>query len=80
MPGGPTADRVAETESACQELRDALRAVGVTLPSLGPDAVSSAGSVPLPLLDLGRCNVPTARALTAALREAADRTTARRRP
>ncbi|MFE2277822.1 hypothetical protein ACFXAE_11320 [Streptomyces sp. NPDC059454] len=40
----------------------------MTLPSLGLDAVSCAGSAPLALIDLGRCNVATARALATALR------------
>ncbi|WP_030382239.1 MULTISPECIES: hypothetical protein [unclassified Streptomyces] len=56
-----------DAEQACEELRDALRAAGVTLPSLGLDAVSCAGSAPLALIDLGRCNATTARALAVAL-------------
>ncbi len=60
-------DKVGDAERACEELRDALRAVGVTLPSLGLDAASCAGSAPLALIDLGRCNVSTARALARAL-------------
>jgi hypothetical protein len=63
---------VGDVEQACEELRDALRAVGVTLPSLGLDPVSCAGSAPLALLDLGRCNVATARALAAVLRESQE--------
>ncbi|MFD7058343.1 hypothetical protein [Streptomyces sp. NPDC059906] len=61
-------DNVRDAERACEELRDALGAAGVTLPSLGLDAVSCAGSAPLALIDLGRCNVATVRALAAALR------------
>lgn len=61
-------DKVGEAERACEDLRDALGAAGVTLPSLGLDAVSCAGSAPLALIDLGRCNVATARALATALR------------
>ncbi|MFF0166326.1 hypothetical protein [Streptomyces prasinus] len=57
-----------DAEQACEDLRDALRAAGVTLPSLGLDVASYAGSAPLALIDLGRCNVATARALTSALR------------
>lgn len=60
-------DGVEDAERVCEELRDVLRAVGVTLPSLGLDATSCAGSAPLALIDLGRCNVATARALTTAL-------------
>ncbi|MER6149622.1 hypothetical protein [Streptomyces hirsutus] len=61
-------DKVGEAERACEDLRDALRAAGVTLPSLGLDAASCAGSTPFALIDLGRCNVATARALATALR------------
>lgn len=60
-------EKVRDAERARDELRDALRAVGVQLPSLGLDAVSCTGSAPLALIDLGRCNVATARALAAAL-------------
>ncbi|WP_431984899.1 hypothetical protein [Streptomyces qinglanensis] len=49
-------------------LRDALKAAGRQLPSLGLDAASCVGPAPLALIDLGRCNVATARALAAALR------------
>ncbi|MGW2177071.1 hypothetical protein ACWCXX_03045 [Streptomyces sp. NPDC001732] len=62
---------IGDAERARDELRDALRATGVKLPSLSLDAVSCAGSAPGVLIDLGRCNVATARALTAALQ--ADR-------
>ncbi|MFI5570900.1 hypothetical protein ACIA6T_26880 [Streptomyces sp. NPDC051740] len=61
-------NQVQDAERACEELRDALKAAGVTLPSLGLDAASCAGSAPLALIDLGRCNVATARALASALR------------
>ncbi|MEU9334067.1 hypothetical protein AB0D49_13045 [Streptomyces sp. NPDC048290] len=61
-------DKVRDAERARDELRDALKAAGVQLPSLGLDAASCAGPAPLALIDLGRCNVATARALTAALR------------
>ncbi|THA60162.1 hypothetical protein E6P78_27880 [Streptomyces sp. A0958] len=64
-----TADeKVAEAERARDELREALDAAGVTLPSLGLDSVSLAGTYPLVLIDLGRCNAVTARALAVALR------------
>ncbi|GAB3951203.1 hypothetical protein GCM10028832_04740 [Streptomyces sparsus] len=61
-------DRGRDAGRARDELRDALAAVGVQLPSLGLDAASCAEPDPLALIDLGRCNVATARALTAALR------------
>ncbi|MQY14193.1 hypothetical protein SRB5_43550 [Streptomyces sp. RB5] len=60
-------EKVRDAESVRDELDRALRAAGVALPSLGLDGVSCAGLVPYPLIDLGRCNVTTARALTAAL-------------
>ncbi|MFJ7631123.1 hypothetical protein ACIQZN_32075 [Streptomyces sp. NPDC097595] len=63
--GKQTADeKVAEAERARDELREALGAAGVTLPSLGIDPVSYS----LALIDLGRCNAGTARALAVALR------------
>ncbi|WP_327156351.1 hypothetical protein [Streptomyces tubercidicus] len=64
-------DRVREAERARDDLRDALKAAGVKLPSLGLDVASCAGSTPLALIDLGRCNLATARALSAALRSSA---------
>lgn len=72
-------DKVGDAERACEDLRDALRAAGVTLPSLGLDAVSCAGSAPLALVDLGRCNVATARALASALVEPAPEPAGRAR-
>ena len=51
-----------------RRLRTALRSVGVTLPSLGVDALSYADRAPRPLVELGRCDPQTARRLTAALR------------
>jgi hypothetical protein len=62
-------EKVRAAERARDELRDALGAAGVQLPSLGLDAASCAGVRPAPLIDLGRCNVETARALAAALRQ-----------
>ncbi|MEU7178847.1 MULTISPECIES: hypothetical protein [Streptomyces] len=61
-------DKVRDAEQARDELRDALKAAGVQLPSLGLDAATCVGPAPLALIDLGRCNVGTARALAAALR------------
>ncbi|GGZ12811.1 hypothetical protein [Streptomyces nitrosporeus] len=62
------ADAVEEAEKVSADLRDALSAAGVKLPSLGLDAVSWAGTAPFVLVELGRCNVDTARKLAAALR------------
>lgn len=62
-------DEIEDSETACDELENALRERGITLPSLcvdlGPNAPFVSGP---PLVELGRCNVETARALTAALR------------
>ncbi|MBB0232543.1 hypothetical protein FOE67_24430 [Streptomyces calidiresistens] len=58
-----------EAEAVCDGLEDALRAHGLTLPSLCVDAgpAHALASVAPPLVDLGWCDVETARALTAAL-------------
>ncbi|MBV9022680.1 MAG: hypothetical protein JO362_02465 [Streptomycetaceae bacterium] len=61
-------EKIRDAKKACSELDEALRAVGVNLPSLRLDAASCVGSPPLTLIHLGRCNVATARALTAVLR------------
>lgn len=60
-------EKVRDAERARDELREALKAAGVQLPSLGLDIASCVGPAPLTLIDLGRCNVETARALAAAL-------------
>lgn len=62
----------ATTETVC-DLKQALAALGLTLPSLGIDLVSCTvtSSTPRPLVDLGRCTPATAQQLTAALRKAA---------
>ncbi|MEV6163411.1 hypothetical protein AB0L71_16030 [Streptomyces sp. NPDC052052] len=62
------AERIREAEGVHDELRDALVAVGVRLPSLGIDGASLAAQHPAPLITLGRCNVETARQLTDALK------------
>ena len=56
-----------------EELRDALREHGITLPSLRIDLPSFAGSyrTPTGLVALGGCNAATARKLAAVLRNAA---------
>lgn len=73
-PATPVADHAdphtAITE-AVRELDEALLALGVTLPSLGIDLPScTLMPTPRPLVDLGRCNLETARRLTVALRNA----------
>ncbi|QKW09760.1 hypothetical protein HUT18_28485 [Streptomyces sp. NA04227] len=68
MSDQPTAtEEIREAELAREELDAAVRAAGVTLPSLTLDPLSFAGSRPLPLISLGRCNLATARALAAAV-------------
>jgi hypothetical protein len=61
------------TTACVEQLRTALEANGITLPSLGVDLPTFASSYPTPpLVALGNCNAETARALTAALRKAAE--------
>ena len=58
---------MSEAEEAVNTLRVALKRSGITLPSLRIDPVSYARDVPCPLVELGRCNVDTARLIAAAL-------------
>ncbi|MCF1598328.1 hypothetical protein [Streptomyces muensis] len=63
-----------ETDTCVEDLRTALEANGITLPSLGVDLPTFAGTLPpRPLIALGNCNQATARALIGALRKAAAR-------
>lgn len=63
-----------DTESCVEQLRTALEAHGITLPSLTVDLPTFAGAYAgSPLISLGNCNEETARALTAVLRKAAGR-------
>lgn len=62
--------RIDTAENAANDLRDALAAHGITLPSLRVDPVTCARDEPNPLIELGCCNVETVRHLTAALRAA----------
>jgi hypothetical protein len=66
-------DPVAASEDAVRELRAALQAVGITLPSLGLDLVTYAQDRPDPLVSLGACHRATARHLAAVLRKAGRR-------
>ncbi|MGW0788399.1 hypothetical protein ACWD04_09100 [Streptomyces sp. NPDC002911] len=61
------AGRVRAAEDAVARLRAGLAGVGVKLPSLRIDPVSSAGDEPSPLVDLGRCSIETALRLSAQL-------------
>ncbi|MBA2947650.1 hypothetical protein [Streptomyces himalayensis] len=68
----PTADPLSEAANAVRELNESLAACGITLPSLRIDLPSCGFSAtPRPLVELGRCNLETARRLTLVLREAA---------
>ncbi|MGW7412953.1 hypothetical protein [Streptomyces sp. NPDC054863] len=55
-------------EEAIHALREALIAAGLNLPSLTLDSASCARDVPVPLIDLGRCDVATAQRLAAVIR------------
>ncbi|MFH8471413.1 hypothetical protein [Streptomyces sp. NPDC018000] len=58
----------ADAQDCVNDLRAALAAHGVTLPSLGIDLPTfTARYRTSPLITLGNCNLPTARALAAAL-------------
>ncbi|MGW7525417.1 hypothetical protein [Streptomyces sp. NPDC054783] len=62
-----------DTESSVVQLRDALKANGITLPSLGVDLVTFASGYAAPLVYLGNCDAATACALAEALNKAAHR-------
>jgi hypothetical protein len=53
--------------AAVEHLKQVLAAHRIALPSLGLDVPSYAPFSDRPLIELGRCNVDTCRALTAAL-------------
>lgn len=60
-----------EDVHACvAELRTVLAEHGITLPSLGADLLTLAGNPLAPLVELGSCNLGTARKLAAVLRTA----------
>lgn len=60
------------TEEAVEQLDQALRGVGIILPSLGVDPVTGASDKPFPLVQLGCCNMTVAARLAAVLRKAAE--------
>jgi len=74
-PGHATPADPYDTVLCVEELRDALAAHGITLPSLRADLPSFAGASggSKGLVALGNCNLDTARRLAAVLREAAGR-------
>lgn len=78
----PAHERVRAVDDARTELSDALRAAGITLPSLRLDVLSYDDVAPLVLVNLGHCTAATAHALAVALRtddhvEEAERSTGR---
>ncbi|MFD3519340.1 hypothetical protein [Streptomyces sp. NPDC058653] len=65
-------DQVKAAEEAVEQLRSGLAAAGIVLPSLRIDPVSCSGDGPVnPLVELGRCNLATARQMAAVLEEGA---------
>ncbi|MGH3312401.1 MAG: hypothetical protein ACRDP3_17745 [Streptomyces sp.] len=64
---GPDTD---DAHSCVADLRTALSAHGITLPSIGVDPPAFAASPSLALVALGNCNIATARKLAAVLRTA----------
>ncbi|MEU4494407.1 hypothetical protein AB0F96_13385 [Streptomyces sp. NPDC023998] len=59
-----------DVQDCAEELRAALAAHGITLPSLGVDLPTFAARYrTTPLITLGNCNLATARALLDALRK-----------
>ncbi|MFE6405807.1 hypothetical protein ACFVOR_02590 [Streptomyces sp. NPDC057837] len=62
----------ADADACVEDLRVALAAHGITLPSLGIDLPAFAAHLPTrPLIALGNCDLLTAKALAAALRKGA---------
>jgi hypothetical protein len=66
---GPDSD-TEEVQDCVSDLRTALAAHGITLPSVGVEPAAFANRPSLPLVALGNCNVDTARRLAAVLRTA----------
>ncbi|WP_201305107.1 hypothetical protein [Streptomyces sp. GS7] len=62
-----------DVQECAEGLKVALKANGITLPSLGVDMPSFAGDYPPPLVALGNCNMATARRLAEVLHKAAAR-------
>jgi hypothetical protein len=69
--GVTSRERLRAAERVTAELDGALRELGVVLPSLRVDPVSCASTVIGPLVELGRCNLGTARRLVDVLGSAA---------
>jgi hypothetical protein len=64
---------IAEAEKVRDELNAALRSAGLVLPSLSVDRSAYYSTYPAPLIELGRCNLKTARKLMAVLERTATR-------
>ncbi|TDC77454.1 hypothetical protein [Streptomyces hainanensis] len=63
------AEAIEVSAEAVQELSDALAGAGIVLPSLAVDLVSCTSVFHIrPLVELGRCDVDTARRLAAVVR------------
>ncbi len=58
---------VEQAEETVKELREALAAAGIKLPTLRIDPATLAREAPCPLVELGRCSVETAARLAAVL-------------
>ncbi len=61
-------EKIKEAEDVRDELCAALYGAGIVLPSLRLDPIGCADENPRLLVELGRCNLRTARELAAALR------------
>lgn len=71
-PGDAVTEAIGASTEAVVSLQNALAAVGLSLPSLGVDLVACTRPVqPLPMVELGRCNLETARRLVTVLTRAA---------
>lgn len=70
----PVCSALQAASEAVTDLRAALTTLGVTLPSVRIDLPSCTSSIDArPLVDLGRCNMETARRLITILNQAAAR-------
>lgn len=61
-------ETISEAQQVQDELSAALERAGIVLPSLGVDPVWLSRRPPRVLIELGRCNLETARKLVAALK------------
>lgn len=66
------AEKLKAAEEVCAALDAVLRAAGITLPSLWIEPLGYADRNPTLLIELGRCNLETARKLVAVLRTAQE--------